>query len=351
MKPLEELTYLGQVRRMRRLAEAALGEYGLEGARLKLLGHGENTTYRVDAANARFARRVEGWFATDRFLLRLHRPGYQTAESIVSELEWLSALRRDAQAPVPEPLPALNGDCLTTVSVSGVPDHRNCSLLRWLNGRKVNRRVGPRHFTALGRLMAQLHEHSAHWTPPPSFRRRHWDWEGLFGEDAGFNLDASQVWALVPQRFYEPFSAVASQTRETMNRLGKGKEVFGLVHADLFLGGDGNVLVSGGEARAIDFDDCGFGYWVYDFAVPLAHWQLSDAWPEVQAALLGGYAQRRSLANDQLAHLELFMAARHVSEILWALDMAQVNPGFRDGLDGWLELAGRHVRLYLERQK
>jgi Ser/Thr protein kinase RdoA (MazF antagonist) len=348
VKPLEELTYLGQVRRMRRLAEAVLGEYGLDGARLTLLGHGENTTFRVDAPNASFARSADGPFAADRFLLRIHRPGYQTASSIVSELAWLSALRRDVQAPVPEPLPSLDGGFLITPSAPGVPDRRNCSLLRWLKGRKVGRRVRPRHFTAVGRLMAQLHGHAANWTPPTSFIRRHWDWEGLFGDDAGFNMNATQVWALVPQRFWKPFNAVASETREVMNRLGTGQEAFGLIHADLFLGTDGNVLISRGEARAIDFDDCGFGYWVYDFAVLLAHWQLSDEWPQIQAALLDGYTQVRPLEDELLVYLELFMAARHVSEILWALDMAQVHPGFRDALDGWLEWAGRHVRHYLE---
>jgi Ser/Thr protein kinase RdoA (MazF antagonist) len=238
----------------------------------------------------------------------------------------------------------LQGTFLARVSAPGVPESRDCSLLRWLKGRHANRAVRLDHFRALGRLMARLHQHAAHWQPPPTFTRRHWDWEGLFGDNAGFNLSAKEVWALLPPPYDELFAAVAGRARQVLAELGKGSDVFGLIHADLSLGGDGNVLFSGGEARPIDFDDCGYGHWVYDLAVPLAHWHGSERWPGVRDALLEGYLQVRPVPQAQLAHLDLFMAARHVSEILWATDLAQVNPSFRAELAGWLEWAGRHVK-------
>ena len=54
-----------------------------------------------------------------------------------------------------------------------------------------------------------------------------------------------------------------------MQRLGQGPNVFGLIHADAHLD---NVLFDGQQARLIDFDDCGFGYRIYDVAVAL--WEL-----------------------------------------------------------------------------
>jgi Ser/Thr protein kinase RdoA (MazF antagonist) len=39
-------------------------------------------------------------------------------------------------------------------------------------------------------------------------------------------------------------------------------------------------------------------------------------------------------------------ASLHVSEILWAIDLAQHNPGFRQELDGWLEWAALHIARY-----
>lgn len=344
MKTLAELTYRGQVRRLRRLAQSALAEFGLSNARLTFIAHGENTTFRVDAPGVAPGQPADGPFVAQRYVLRVHRPGYQSAPSITSELAWLTALRRATDLAVPEPVPTSQGTFLARASAPGVTEGRNCSLLRWLKGRHANRDVRLDHFCALGRLMARLHQHAAYWQPPSGFTRRHWDWEGLFGDNAGFNLSAKEVWALLPPPHDELFAAVAGRTQQVLAELGKGDDVFGLIHADLFLGRDGNVLFSGGDARPIDFDDCGYGYWVYDLAVPLAHWHGSQRWPGVCDALLEGYLQVRPLPQTQLAHLDLFMAARHVSEILWAVDLAQVNPSFRAELPGWLEWAGLHVK-------
>ena len=108
------------------------------------------------------------------------------------------------------------------------------------------------------------------------------------------------------------------------------------------------MLFFGGEARPIDFDDCGYGYWVYDFATSLCHWQEARQWHEIRNALLVGYAEVQPLLEEQLAHLDLFMAARHVSEMLWAIDLAQTNPDFRKEVDEWLTYAARHVNRYLD---
>ncbi len=56
-----------------------------------LINLSENHTFRIDRADGA------------RFILRVHRPGYQSPASIRSELEWLEALRRDSTLPVPRP--------------------------------------------------------------------------------------------------------------------------------------------------------------------------------------------------------------------------------------------------------
>lgn len=83
--------------------------------------------------------------------------------------------------------------------------------------------------------------------------------------------------------------------------------------------------------RLIDFDDCGFGHWLYDIAVPLwdNHWRAD--YPAIRAALLDGYGERRELPD--LTHLDDFIATRHVAFGLWFAGMAQVNPAFAADLD------------------
>jgi Ser/Thr protein kinase RdoA (MazF antagonist) len=345
VRAFAELTYLGQVRRLRRLAESAIRDFGLEGARLSLVNHGENTTYRVDVAGALSAEAASSPYVGNRYLLRIHRTGYQSGASIISELAWLSALRREARLPVPEPVPSPAGELLVTASAPGIPEPRRCSLLRWLKGRFCRRSCEPRHLRAVGRLTARLHHHAEEWQLPAGFARRHWNWEGLFGDGAGFYLDSHDVWGLLPPAVAGPFHEVAGQMRQLMLEWGQGPDAVGLIHADLHMD---NVLFWNDEARPIDFDDCGFGYRIYDLATALSDWQGVEEWPRLREALLEGYAQIHPLPQAQLAQLDLFMAARHVSLMLWATDMAQVNPNIRRGLPQWLESAADHVRRYLD---
>jgi hypothetical protein len=47
MKPYQDLTYRGRLRRMRQLARLALREYGLQDAPFKLVVQAGNTLFRV----------------------------------------------------------------------------------------------------------------------------------------------------------------------------------------------------------------------------------------------------------------------------------------------------------------
>ena len=154
MKAFKELTHRGQARRLRRLAQAALEQFGLGDAKLAFVAYSENAVFRVDAPR-------ESVYAGARYSLRVHRPGHQTEDSLDSELAWMGALRREAKLPTPEPQPSLDGRLRIPVSASGIPGPRNCSLLSWVQGRRIIRGVRPAHFIAIGELIARLHEHTA----------------------------------------------------------------------------------------------------------------------------------------------------------------------------------------------
>ena len=116
MKAYKSLGRGGQVRRLKALGEEALRAYGVEGARLAPLGHEENTTFRVEAADG------------ERYVVRNHRTRKHTADEIASEVTWLAAMRRENDLPVPEPVPTKDGALLTIASAEGVPEARVCVL-------------------------------------------------------------------------------------------------------------------------------------------------------------------------------------------------------------------------------
>ncbi len=245
----------------------------------------------------------------------MHRPGKHHDGAVVSELAWLAALRRDTDLSVPVPVG-------TPVVVEGI----ECSLLRWQVGRRMSLGARPIHLRRLGEAMAGLHDHAAGWEPPARFSRPRWDWAGCF-EGAG--------WDLVPAGHRRRWRAAADRAGEVMAELG-GDLL--LIHADLHLD---NVLFHRGEARLIDFDDCGFGYPIYDMAVALWELRWRDDWPAWRDAFAAGYG-----TLPDADRLDTFIAAREVIFGLWFVGRARDHPGMAAKLGEELDyIAGSLERL------
>ncbi|NEA33981.1 phosphotransferase [Streptomyces sp. SID13031] len=304
-----------QVARIRRTGVRALADYPIDEPRLSFIAHGENTTFRVDSRDG-------------RFLLRVHRPnrhgpGVDSRVAVGSELAWLTALQADTELSVPTPV-RTHGAEWTTVA-----DGLVCSVLGWQGGRMQAANPRPVHFRRLGGVLARLHDHASGWVPPSGFVRMRWDWETFFGNTMEYGgVAAADCWDLLPAPVRAQFDEIARRMRTVTAELGSEPDAFGLIHADLHLE---NALFDGDAVRLIDFDDCGFGYWLYDIAVPLWEYRSRPDHAEIRAALLEGYGEHRELPD--LAHLDNFIATRDVAFGLWFAGMAQVNPAFAADLD------------------
>jgi Ser/Thr protein kinase RdoA (MazF antagonist) len=132
--------------------------------------------------------------------------------------------------------------------------------------------------------------------------------------------------------------------RHVMTHLGEDDGSFGLIHADLHLG---NALFWRGGVRVIDFDDCGFGYLLYDIAVALWELRYRNDYEDFRSALVGGYTQHRPLPPGGLAHLDDFIATREVTIGLWFTGTARVNPVFRAELGQVQGDIGRSLDILL----
>jgi Ser/Thr protein kinase RdoA (MazF antagonist) len=345
MKPFEELTHQGQIRRLRRLAQFALNSYDFSDTRLKFLRQAGNTLFRVTEASPTFITKAD-LYAPGQFLLRIHQPGYQTPTAVELELEWLASMCRGADLPVPEPVLTLDGRLYTQVVLLGIPEKRICSLLRWVKGHEPRRdEIQPHHYKALGRLIARLHDHVAHWQPPVGLSKRKYDWDGLFRKEGEGGIPSSEVWLLLPPGYAKPFETISRKVKQVMDKWGKGPNVYGLIHGDLGMGA--NVLFWGGEARIIDFDDSGFGYYIFDLSIVLEDSQDHQIRPQFRDALLDGYTQVRSLPEDQIRNLDLFLAAYAVYWSLYAADAVQYHPEYREEVIGRMSRYFRLVENFL----
>ena len=345
MKPFRVLTYRGQLRRLRRLALKALEAYGMDGPHLTALLHEDNTTFRIDAADG------------ERYVLRIHRPTGKTVAQVRSEMMWLTFLREETDLVVPQPVPRRDGDWVTVASVEGVPKARMCVLLRWLPGRFVDKGLTPSHLERVGAFMARLHLSAAQHHPPDGFVRGRLD--NLYGKPAPIgealarqqidnpNDEATAIRVVTEVCSPEDGARVRKlidRIRAVQRALGQGPETFGLIHGDLH---QENYFFHQGRVRAIDFDDCGFGYYLYDLAVTAYEVGWRDNTEALRQGLLAGYRSVRALSPEHKGHLQTFMDLRDLQMMLWALEMRD-HPGFRDRWQGWVRDTLQYIKEITE---
>ena len=158
-------------------------------------------------------------------------------------------------------------------------------------------------------------------------------------------MPSSEAWLLLPPGYAEPFEAVSRKVKQVMDTWGKGPDVYGLIHADIGMGA--NVLFWDGEARLIDFDDSGFGYYIFDLSIVLEDSQDHQIRPQFRDALLDGYTRARSLPEDQIRNLDLFLAAYAVYWSLYAAEVVQYHPEHRQEITGRMSRYFRLVENFL----
>ncbi len=312
MQRFENLTRGGQVRRMRHLAEAALTAYDLGAVQITPLMHFFNTTFRIDSCSRPDNMCGEDAHAQERYVLRIHRPGSQDALTIQSELLWLLALRRDMDLIVPEPVLTRDGRLLTVATVAGVPEVRHCVVFRWVYGRFLRTQLGAREMERVGAFMARMHVYAERFVAPPDFFRKRWDCQGIRSEVLG--TDVAQSWLHLSESQRTLLTATEQKVQRTMQTLGEGRAVFGMIHADFY---ERNYLFRHGEIHAIDFDGCGWGYYLFDIGVAFSTLLARSDYSALRASFLQGYRSVRPLSTEHEGLIDTFIAARLMGHILW----------------------------------
>jgi Ser/Thr protein kinase RdoA (MazF antagonist) len=109
--------------------------------------------------------------------------------------------------------------------------------------------------------------------------------------------------------------------RQRIARFGMGPQRFGLVHADLRLA---NLLVSEPHLRIIDFDDCGFSWFLYDFASAVSFIEHEPIVPDLLRAWITGYRRVASLSPEELVEIPTFVVLRRILLMAWLASHAEI---------------------------
>lgn len=287
------------------LAEAALQHYHVPpDATVQLINLSENATYKIEAADGQ------------RWALRVHREDYHSRQAIASELAWLMDLRNSDIVTTPRPVKGVDGELIQSVS------RRNVVLFEWETGAEpaINQDLS-KPFEVLGEVTARMHVHARQWHRPQGFQRFTWDFETSLGDDNphwgkwrdGRGVDAAHA---------KLFGRTVDLVKKRLARYGKSEERFGLIHCDLRLA---NLMMDGPKVKVIDFDDSGFGWYMYDAATPVSFYEHEPQVPHLIEAWKTGYRRVLDLPHADEDEIPTFIMLRRLLLVAWIGSHAETD--------------------------
>lgn len=300
---------------MMETAVDALKQWQITPRSVAQISRTENVVFRVDTAEGK------------SYALRIHRAGYHTLDELKSEALWTAALN-DKDIGAPLPVLTSSGDLYAEVTIPQTEEVRYVGLIEWFEGQTVEEiiesgedaSVHALWYEKLGALMARMHNQASGWSPPEGFVRHTLDLDGFVGENPFWG----RFWE-IPE-LSDDQRVLMTKARDwiegKLKDYPKGPEDFGMIHADLRAA---NVMVHEEHLNVIDFDDAGLGWHLYDVAVALFDASLGEDLEKLQSALVKGYRTERSLSDEQVADLPLFLTIRTLATLGWLHDRPEVE--------------------------
>jgi Ser/Thr protein kinase RdoA (MazF antagonist) len=265
---------------------------------VRLLSLSENAVYLVVSTVLR-----------QPFIVRVHRSGYNTKSEIESELSWVRALGEETNVKLPEPILGQSG-----TFVQELPNGISAVAFGFVKGRHPKSEDDILvTLNNLGAIAAQFHRHARIWERPTGFARKIWDFPHCLGNAAIWGnwrdapgLSAKNIVYLEP---------IVSTLKKRLEMFGCGPERFGLVHGDMKAA---NVLITDVGFHVLDFDDCGYCWFLYDYGCAMTGLDVGPAAIARTQAWVSGYRQVADLSQEDEGMLPTFSLLRRFMTMAWS---------------------------------
>jgi Ser/Thr protein kinase RdoA (MazF antagonist) len=319
--------YETQVTHLTAYARRALAAWGWPNAALSLVLYANNAVFRFQTPETTGG-------------LRVYRPGKRPRPEIEAEWAWLGYLQPRLAGQVPRQL--------TPIYTGHLPDEPNpvyAVAWAWLPGRGVQpAELTPATAARFGAFLARLHTVAIGWREGASqtdIDRPRLDYAGLFGKNSPYNPGDGAVH--ISEASQRVLDAVAARVERVMATLDTAPNTFGLIHGDFIYK---NTLWDGERVRVVDFEDCGYGYYLYDLATPLLFYKALPAYAALKQALWDGYTGVRPIPADYRPDLETLIAGRYVASCRWVAGNAQ-HPSLRGKAADIIDQRAAELQTYL----
>lgn len=340
--------------------------------KLKLLQLSENITYLVEHTES--ADRIGGRaFAgrRERAIVRLCRPAYHSPEELQSEIDWMLQLRKDLEEQKREeaacrnnfffnlrqPIAGDDGRYLHAVEDQGEKVYYGV-VFTYMPGTPLEDVPLDKQliwFERLGEVTALLHSQVQNWQGASKLSRFHWNYESMIGQRAVWgdwrSVFVSEETERSLQEIPDVLYCADRIIYDKLQNYGMTERNYGLIHGDLR--GANLLLEDDGlneGLNIIDFDDCGFGWYMQDLAASLSFIETEEIVPKLIQAWIAGYRKRGILTQTDLDMISTFIMMRRLQLLAWVHSRTNAVSAiaYRERFaEGTVELAEKYVASHL----
>nr|WP_154985405.1 phosphotransferase [Paenibacillus xylanexedens] len=268
--------------RARKVALSAIQQYDLEWDKIEFIQLSESITYKIETSTA------------NHYLLRIHSDRL-SREEIRSELLLLQALKKSKELNVSEGIPSCDGIYVLEIETEMGYRRPYVTMMRWIEGEKTTGEFTDSHAYNMGVMISRLHAAAKDFNPPSDFVRSAWGVESYKRELAKLERYHQRF---LSEKAWKLYQDAAEKVVSQLTTMRPTEHNYGLIHADLHTG---NMVFNDDQPSPIDFERCGYGYFLYDMAGTML-----ELWPKHRWQLIQGYERSRKLETDYTRDLECF---------------------------------------------
>ncbi len=247
---------------------------------------GSNDTYVIRCSDTRYS-------------LRIYRHEVYPRDEIDFEVDALNYLH-DHSFPVAYPIPRRSGGYITEISV---PEGMRYVLVTAFAEGSPPKGDSVDDFRLTGESVARLHQVSQGFTT--QHRKKDLDLKNFIDDSVNsirpFLSHRPEELALLHQ--------YVETARNEVLRIGEDAMDIGFCHGDVH---GGNAHLWNGVLTHFDFEECGFGYRVFDLATFKWAFGLRGSKTEKWMAFVEGYESVREIGKAEIELLDTFVLLRHV---------------------------------------
>jgi Ser/Thr protein kinase RdoA (MazF antagonist) len=267
------------------------------------------------------------------FALRINTNSPRTPENVMAEIAFVRLIAADGRVRVPQPIQNIDGIFYT--SVFHEPSQRtfHCVLYSWIEGEELEDEPTDDQLKAMGVAMATMHLVAPTFELPngatlPTFDDPLWWTEDfLLSEKSVLDAGAKEL-----------ISRALAAIKDGVAKFYEGATPM-IIHADMH---GGNVLWNEDRLSVIDFDDCGFGLPIQDFATALYYFDT----PEQDAAFKEGYKSVAPLPECSEREMKMFFLQRRIILLNYLYETSNLE--HKSMISEYQVETFRRIRSYLD---